>query len=135
MQSIEENLLVSERAPHTHPIMKSPQEIRDAMTGLSESSIAAALAFAAAPDRNHLESCVLGFLEGYRPKGSPTLIAPPLPDTRLREELGIDSLSMAEALFKVDEVFDVPIESSEAVDLETWADLISFLEKKLQQAA
>jgi len=115
--------------------MKSPQQIREAMTGLSESSISAALAFAAAPDRKHLETCVLGFLEGYRPKGSPTLIAPPLPGTRLREDLGLDSLSMAEALFKVDEVFDVPIESSEAVGLDTWSELISFLEEKLPRAA
>ena len=50
---------------------------------------------------------------------------------RLHEDLGLDSMSMSEAMFKIEELFDISIENAELAELTTIADARRLLLGKL----
>ena len=53
------------------------------------------------------------------------------PETRLREDLGADSLDLVELLFEIEQELDVSIPEAEAADFRTIGDAV----RHLQQAA
>jgi acyl carrier protein len=56
-----------------------------------------------------------------------------VPDSaRLREDLALDSLALAEAAFKLDEVLGIPVETREVGNLATVGDLHAFFCSRLQ---
>ena len=68
----------------------------------------------------------------YRPKThTATLDTLPL-ETRFREELGIDSLTLTEMVFKLDELLGVTIELREVAHVQTLGELQEFLRGKLE---
>ena len=52
--------------------------------------------------------------------------------TRLRDDLGLDSLSMAEAMFKIEELFEIRVENEELAEIVTIADARRLLVDKLE---
>lgn len=50
------------------------------------------------------------------------------------EELGIDSLSILDLLYDVDQVFEIQLEASEVVDLTTVGEFVALLEKRQAEA-
>ena len=51
--------------------------------------------------------------------------------TDLREDLGLDSLSVAESMFKIEELFDVRVETTEIAEIITITDARRLLMGKL----
>lgn len=112
---------------HAH----SPEALREELTGFPESTIQAMVELKSNPSPGAIEESVLRILEFYLPSGSETQIVGTAAETRLREDLGIDSLTFAEAAFKLEELFAIRIEHSELVDLETVGSLRQFIESRI----
>ena len=54
------------------------------------------------------------------------------PDADLVEDLGVDSLDMAELVMAIEEEFDIKIEDEEAPQFKTIDQVVSFIEKMVQ---
>ena len=53
-------------------------------------------------------------------------------DSRLRDDLGIDSLAVAELLYEIEETFGTPLEETEPGKLVTLRDAVDAIERGLQ---
>jgi len=73
-------------------------------------------------------------IEFHLPSGAGRIPAELNDDDRLKQDLGLDSLSLTEMAFKLDELLGVRIEIREVVGIETVGDLKSFLLEKLDHA-
>jgi acyl carrier protein len=112
-------------------LAKSPVEIRAELHGMPDTAVEAVLRFHAAPGTGTLEAMLPAMVAWHlspRPQNLPDSLPP---DHRLREDLGLDSLALAEMTFKLDELLGVPIETREVAGVRTVADLMSFLCGKL----
>lgn len=105
---------------------------REALRGFPEAAMGAVERWFQCPSPENLERAVRRLLEFYLPRGSRRSLDEVPGSVRLREDLGIDSLSLAEALFKWDEVFGVPIETHEAAAVRTLDELVVFLTEKME---
>jgi acyl carrier protein len=112
--------------------LHTEQEIEHLLRGFSDASVAGALGLRTGSQTSDFETCLYGILFFYRPAGSEELDADPSGQTRLREDLGLDSLAMLEAMFKVEELFDIHIDNAELTTIYTIDDARHLLEEKLQ---
>jgi acyl carrier protein len=113
---------------------RTPEEIRGDLWGFPKSCIDAAVRFRATGAPDALMAMLPGMIEFHLPSGA---VKPPadLKDNyQLRQDLGLDSLSLTEMAFKMDEVLGVSIEIREVVGIETVGDLKAFILGKLDQA-
>lgn len=53
------------------------------------------------------------------------------PETRFREDLGADSLTVVELVMEIESQFGIEIPDEDANEIKTVQDLISYIEKKL----
>ncbi len=76
-------------------------------------------------------------LQDFRPKNRSAGIEPPAigPESRLIEDLGFDSLAVAETVFFFEDLFQVTIQTQEIMSMKTVADLHAFVERKLANPA
>ena len=111
---------------------KSEDEIRTELRGFPASAVESVLALRGDFTAGRLRAAVLGVLEFYLPKSAARSLAE-VPDTaRLSEDMGVDSLSLAEAAFKLDELLTVPIETHETAQVKTVGELHALLCRKLE---
>jgi acyl carrier protein len=54
------------------------------------------------------------------------------PDTRLREDLGIDSLTLLELVMKTENVFGITIEDAELVSIRRVSDVVAIIDRKMK---
>jgi acyl carrier protein len=54
------------------------------------------------------------------------------PDTRLREDLGIDSLTLLELVMKTENVFGITIEDAELVSIHRVSDVVDIIGRKMK---
>ena len=76
-------------------------------------------------------SIVKGIIERYLPAESKVSISETTSETRLAEDMGIDSLTMLEIVLTIEEALGFRIEDSELRNIRTMGDVQSFLDKKL----
>lgn len=76
-------------------------------------------------------SIVRGIIERYLPAESKISISEATDETRLAEDMGIDSLTMLEIVLTIEEALGFRIEDSELRSIRTMGDVQSFLNKKL----
>ena len=110
---------------------KSIAEIREELLGFPPDAIDAALAFREERSAARLEALILGMMEFYLPKKHARSLRDLAPETRFREDAGLDSLALAELVFKLDELLGVPIDLREAAAINTAAELRAVLRVKL----
>lgn len=103
----------------------------DSVRGFPESTVATIREFWDGPSLGGLERTVRAVLAFYLPSGARRSLEAVPGSARLREELGIDSLSLAEAVFKWDDIFGTTIETREAAGVDTLDDLVGFLAGKM----
>jgi acyl carrier protein len=113
----------------------SAADIRAQLAGFPEAAVLAVLALQQDWSPARLQTATLAILEFYLPRHARKSLADVPDGTRLREDLGVDSLALAEATFKLDELLGVPIETREAAHLKTTGELHAFLAAKLGFAA
>ena len=78
-----------------------------------------------------LQCAILQILAFYLPKGTDQDLSARPVSARLREDLGVDSLTFSEAAFKLEELFNVRIENAELAQIKTVGDLTQFAQEKL----
>jgi acyl carrier protein len=113
---------------------KSPDQIRVELAGFPAEAVDAALRFRGERRFADLDDAVTASMRLYVPRGSPFPYNTLSAQTRLREDLGIDSLSLTEMVFKFDELLGVPIETREAAHIQTVGQLHEFLRAKLENS-
>ena len=112
-------------------LRKPPERLRQELAGMPGEVLEAALRLQVNGRFSELEALLPGFITYHLP---PKTAPPPDPlprDFRLREDIGLDSLALSEMAFKLDEVFGVPIETTEVAHVMTVEDLCAFLTTKL----
>jgi acyl carrier protein len=106
-------------------------EVEHFLRGFPEAAVKSALALRESCDAVDLQGCLFGILVFYLPLGTESTGPEPSGDTRLREDLGLDSLSVAESMFKLEELFDIRVETTEIAEIVTIADARCLLMEKL----
>ena len=92
-------------------------EVRDAYVRYSETG-----------DVEAVQIVIMAMVREHLPKRSD---APILDEQRLIEDLGYDSLAVAEVVFAIEDTFGLRIETSEIMQLDTVGSLKAFIAKKL----
>lgn len=112
----------------------SAQEIKHLLRGFPDNAISCAIALRTTFSITVLEDCLHGILQFYLPEGAPTFKHNETGKIRIKEDLGLDSLSIAESMFKIEELFDIPVEYGEIAEVETIADAGRLLTQKMTSA-
>lgn len=107
------------------------EEIASALKRCSEETIRAAIRFEESRDPSEVPTIVFGVLERELPKESAGKLASAPGSTRLVEEIGMDSLSLMEAVMSVEEVLGITIDNNELRKIATLDDLNGFIREKL----
>lgn len=107
-----------------HPLAKFPQETREAHDR-----------FVVSGDPGAIGAVVLAVILDHQPsaakKGGE---APPADTARLIEDLGFDSLALAEVVFFLEDVYKVAITNAELQNLLTVGEIRTFVQTKVTQA-
>ena len=106
-------------------------EIRHELRGFPERAVAAVIGLKQESSAEALKNAVPEILAFYLPRGVSTDLTMQPPGARLREDLGVDSLTFAEAAFKMEERFRVRIENVELAEIKTLGELLEFVAQKL----
>ncbi|MFT4549669.1 MAG: acyl carrier protein [Pseudoalteromonas tetraodonis] len=110
---------------------KSPEDVREELAGFPDSTIDAVLSFREEGNVDSLTKVVLLVIEYYLPRDKQQSLGGLPESTRLFDELGADSLLLAEVAFKLEELFGMPIDLQSGTPPETLGDLLGFLREKL----
>jgi hypothetical protein len=89
------------------------------LQGFPPDLVAAYLDFARAPDATRLDPVVFGMLHFYLAKPPPTPLTALPGTTRLIEDLGCDSLTMADLLFLAETLFGITLADAEVAQITT----------------
>jgi acyl carrier protein len=110
---------------------KSPDDIREELAGFPQATIDAVLRFREVGGVGALGDVILLVIEDYLPREKQQPLAGLPESTRLSDELGADSLLLAEVAFKLEELFGVPVELQSGTPPATLGDLLAFLRERL----
>ena len=113
---------------------RTPEEICGELCGFPKACVDAVLRFHRTGAPEAIAAMMPGMIEFHLPSGAGRLPAELKDEDRLKQDLGLDSLSLTEMAFKLDELLGVGIEIRELVGVETVGDLKSFLLEKLDRA-
>lgn len=110
---------------------KSEESLRQELRGFPEAAVGAVLSLREEFTPGRLRAAMLRVLEFYLPKSGARSLTGVSDEMRLSEDLGVDSLALAEAAFKLDELLTVPIETHETAQVKTIGALHALLCEKL----
>ena len=110
---------------------KSTEEVRDELVGFPDETIDAVMRFREDGKLESLNDLVLRVIEYYLPREKQQPLAGMPETTRLFDELGADSLLLAEVAFKLEELCGMPIDLQSGEPPETLGDLLGLLREKL----
>ena len=104
------------------------KEIRTLLRGFPDAAIETAVHLRTSSDYTDLETLLYHLLGFYLPPGAKS---PPLSEfsseTLMREEMGLDSLSLAECMYKLEELFDIVIDTPVIAEAQTIGDARNIL--------
>ncbi|HXC01425.1 MAG TPA: acyl carrier protein [Opitutaceae bacterium] len=105
------------------PLARFPAEVRDAFAH-----------FLAAGDVSALDTVLFAVIRDFLPRKNPVATGP-LPDNaRLIEDLGFDSLAIAEIVFFMEDLFSIKISNAEIQQVGTVGQLRAFVLHKFTAA-
>lgn len=114
------------------PILQlSEGGLKHALRGFPEGAVAAALDLRQEFSPEKMETFLYGIFRFYLPSGTEVPEKRPQGEVLLREDLGLDSLSLAEAMFKIEELFGVRVENAEIAEVTTLTAAADLLLQKL----
>ena len=124
--------VVDELAPLAH---LSESDIDSQLRGYPVATVTAANGLRSASTTNEIEAFLLALLSFFLPAGTSSTPAEQRSDLLLRDELGLDSLALAEAMFKIEDLFGIRVENEELAELRTLADARTLLTGKFSEKA
>jgi 3-hydroxyacyl-[acyl-carrier-protein] dehydratase len=93
--------------------------------------VEAAVRFRERGDATEIPTIVYGLIERYQPATSAVRLADANDDTRLVEDLGLDSLTLLELVLSIEEVLQLRIENEELKAIRTVGQMKKFLQEKI----
>lgn len=124
--------LVDELAPLAH---LNERDIEKQLLGYPEATVTAAKELRSPSPAEEIEGFLLALLSFFVPAGGDSKPVQARSDLLLRDELGLDSLALAEAMFKIEDLFGIRVENEELAELRTLADARTLLTGKLSSQA
>ena len=106
------------------------EAIRESLKRCSKETLEAALAYRKTGDTDLLPTVILGILERFLEPDQRPRLREGGDDLRVIEDLGIDSLTLMEIVFLVEETLRVSINNEELRDLRTVGDVKEFIQCK-----
>lgn len=113
-------------------IKPKEDELRESLKRCPERAIEAAIEFNETRDPELVPFIVMGIIERFVEPDVRPVIREGNDQTRLLEDLGIDSLLMVEIVILVEETLGVHIENEELRNLRTLGDIKSYLDAKIK---
>jgi len=116
------------------PGAPTPEEtqLRDSLKRCSPAVIEAAVRFRATKDAELVPTIVLGIIERYLEAGAAERLRHADDDVRVIEDLGLDSLTLMEAVILIEEVVQISINNDELRSLRTVGDIKVFIDHKVR---
>jgi acyl carrier protein len=106
-------------------------ELKDGLKRCSPETVEAAVRYRQDRDPKAIPAIVYGILDRYQPATAPVRLADANDDTRLIEDLGLDSLTLLEIVLSIEEVLQVRIENEDLKEIRTQGQLNKFLQDKI----
>lgn len=110
-------------------------DLKELLRRCSTPTVDAAVHFRETGDSKVVPTIVYGLIERYQPSTSAVKLSAANDETRLVEDLGLDSLSLLELVLAVEEVLKLKIENDELREIRTLGQLNTFLQTKLTTPA
>lgn len=115
-----------------HSASADEAQLRESLKRCSAATVEAALRYRQSKDETLVPVVVLGIIERFvEPSAAPKLREPD-DDLRVMEDLGLDSLTLMEAVILIEEVVQISINNDELRSLRTVGDIRVFIEHKAQ---
>ncbi|MBL9188522.1 MAG: acyl carrier protein [Opitutaceae bacterium] len=118
----------SHSAPHDDPVL------REALKRCSPSTYYAACKFRQTRAPDDLRTLVTGVIERFVERDRRAALAAGPATLRLREDLGLDSLTMMEIVMLAEEVLPLTVANDELTQLRTLGDVHDFIARKVAVA-
>jgi len=118
----------------TPPLVAAPADaavLRDVARRCSPATYDAACRFRRTGDTTLLPGLIPGLIERYVEPDLRARLKDPPHELRLREDLGLDSLTLIEFVMFAEEVLQVSIDNAELAQLRTVGDIRRFIEDRL----
>lgn len=112
-----------------------PPAIAEKIRHLPEAAKSAFLEFRRTGNSDVLDPLIFAMLESYVPKKPETPVVALPGTTLLMDELGFDSLAIAELVFSTEDLFEVRISNEEVLQVRTIDDLRAFIRRKVTERA
>jgi acyl carrier protein len=112
--------------------MMTPEQVNEAMRRCAPEAIDAAIKFQTNKDPALVPTIVLGIIERYVEPQMRAKVRQANDDTRLYDDLGIDSLMMVEIVMTIEETLSVTAPDEELRTLRTIGDVKNYLDAKLR---
>lgn len=106
--------------------------LRETLKRCSPATVEAAVTYRQSKDHQLLSVIVLGILERFLEPGAVAKLRDADDDLRIIDDLGLDSLTLMEAIIMIEEVLQISINNDELRGLRTVGDIRNFIEHKAQ---
>jgi len=110
-------------------------EIQKELRRCSPETVAAAVRFREQGDSTAIQPVVYGLIELYQPATAKLSLKDANDETRLIEDLGLDSLALLEVVFAIEGVLKLHINNEELKEIRTLGKLNQFLRDKIVTTA
>ena len=117
------------------PTEEDIQQLRTALKRCSPETIEAAVRFRTTGDLAALPTVVYGIIERHLAPEKESSLAAADDNTRLIEDLGIDSLTLLEIVLTIEEAVGISIENEELRNIRTLGEVKMFIEQKISGAS
>ena len=109
-------------------------DLKEGLRRCSPETIEAAIRYRETGDVNAIPTIVFGILDRYQPATAAVKLSAANEDTRLIEDIGLDSLTLLEIVLSIEEVLKLRIENEELREIRTLGQLNKFLHAKITGA-
>lgn len=116
------------------PTEQDLETLRTNLKRCSPATIEAAVQFRTTGDVSFLPAIVYGIIERHLPAENKRDLSESPEDTRLIEDLGIDSLTLLEIVLSIEETVGISIENEELREIRTLGEVKSFIQRKITEA-
>src|SRR5271169_6682436 len=109
-------------------------DLKEGLRRCSPETVDAAVRFREHADLAAIPTIVFGILDRYQPATAPVKLSEANENTRLIEDIGLDSLTLLEIVLSIEEVLKLHIENEELREIRTLGQLNKFLHAKITGA-
>src|SRR5277367_2069129 len=109
-------------------------DLREGLRRCSPETIEAAIRYREKGDVDAIPTIVFGILDRYQPATAPVKLSDADKNTRLIEDIGLDSLTLLEIVLSIEEILTLRIENEELREIRTLGQINKFLHAKITGA-